>query len=149
MQDKSIISTVDSDGVVQSQFMVSQIGNKHKIAYEKNKWCALNQPVWKETTMGDNGLYTVKGLVLNYLIGTMRYGNFSAFKGSHIAKQLNVSPQAVSKAKRELIDDGYIMEGIDLEEGTRGVIITSNLVDKPSETSSNIVTLEQWKAMEE
>lgn len=141
-----ILTRYSEDGEYQGQVIATPIKKKHKSNFNNGEWCRLNQTEWSELTMKGKGIYTAKGAVLNHLISTMQYGNFSPFNGAYLAKVLETTPQAISRAKKQLIEDKLIDEAIDTRTGAKGVIIYNGIVEKgDGEKPDYIVPLSEYK----
>lgn len=134
-------------GEVKSEKLVIDINKKNKISYGDNNWYATNQKGVRDLTQNEIGksLYTVKGRVFHYLLSILKYGNFAPFNATHISKQLEITRQAVYKAKKDLLKDDLIREAIDTTTGQKGVIVTNILVQKGSENEDIAVIQKKEK----
>lgn len=137
--------------------ITTQINKKiKKTKYKDHQWFIQNQEPFlnsidnkrsDEMRINDNykqdfkSLYTVKGLVYTYLLNTMDYGNFCLFKGSKIAEDLNITPSAVSKAKKQLIKENFIFEAYNKRLRRDGVWINNKLVEKRGSEDENDIII--------
>lgn len=137
-------------GELIGQNFITPLGHKPSV-YGKNNWCRRNQKIGDDMMKKFNELYTAKGKVFNHLINSMGYGNFAYYSPTAIGEILGMTRQAVYKAKKELIEDGFIKEGINRRTLEKGVIINEELYSK-GEPDEDIMTLEDyaiWKKEQE
>ena len=139
MQKERIVDPVT--GEVTSEKLIIDIGKKNNIQYNKNEWFATNQRGVRDLTTNEIGktLYTTKGRVFHFLLSIIQWGNFAPFKATHISQQLDISRQAVYKAKKELLEDGLILDAINVSTGEKGVLMTNVLVQKGEENKDIVV----------
>lgn len=144
ISNKSIQTNFDPiTGELIGQSLITPLGHKPN-AYGKNNWCRRNQKIGDDMMKKFNELYTAKGKVFNHLINSMTYGNFCYYSPTAIGKVLGMTRQAVHKAKKELIEDGFIKEGINRRTLERGVIISEELYSK-GETDKDIMEIKDYE----
>lgn len=103
-------------------------------------WIAVNQEEVRNLAKNETGktLYTTKGRVFNYFLSIAEFGNFVPFKATHIANELGISRQSVYKSKKELLDDGLILNAVNNLTGEKGIVILGNIVQKGDDNQQHI-----------